>query len=315
MTRTLLLAERPFRDLRSRAVLLGLAAPFGAAGPVLVATAAQRCPPGFAPVAPDADPVALGIARVVIAGAFQDRAALTAALAAAARAVAAGATLEVLHLSLDGEAARPAPPQGAELLDAAARIALRDCNTADTLITWRVAAALRIAPYPEALPPGDPSLLVTLPDRPLIGVAIHGGEATANAWRARLAALRRLLAPAQGWPVLPLPVEVPGSPMDDLPGSLAFAAALLPGSPTLLPELADAIWRRRQLTPARLKALVGRCRVVVSTQDLPAALAVASGVPVLGLALAPDRRIASCLATLANSLPSGSQLLYPPKDG
>jgi hypothetical protein len=133
-----------------------------------------------------------------------------------------------------------------------------------------------------------------------------------RSWLPRLPALRRLLAPAAGWPVLPLPVHRPGTPEDDLPAMREIAAAVLPGSALLLPDLAEPRAWRQRLTPARLKALVARCRVLVTNRDLPAALAVAAGVPVLGLALGADRRIVSCLATLANELAAGSALLHLP---
>jgi len=127
------------------------------------------------------------------------------------------------------------------------------------------------------------------------------------------AALRDLLAPFRGWPVVPLPAGEPGSRGDDLAGARAFAAAHLDGSPVLLPELSDPA-RRRALDVARLAGLAARCAHVVTNQDLTAALAVAAGVPVLGLALGGDRRIKSVLATLANMLPPGSALVQPPPD-
>ena len=67
MTQTLLIAERPFRELRSRAILLPLPKAIGADRPVLVATQAIRTPPAFAPVPPKPDVVALGVTRVILA--------------------------------------------------------------------------------------------------------------------------------------------------------------------------------------------------------------------------------------------------------
>uniref|UniRef100_UPI001F333072 hypothetical protein n=1 Tax=Falsiroseomonas oryziterrae TaxID=2911368 RepID=UPI001F333072 len=100
---------------------------------------------------------------------------------------------------------------------------------------------------------------------------------------------------------------------DDLGGTRAFAAAWLDGAPVLLPELSDPAFRR-SLDAARLAGLVARCAHVVTNQDLVAALAIARGVPVLGLGAGPDRRIKACLATLANELPPGSALVQPTPD-
>ncbi|MGG5810804.1 hypothetical protein [Falsiroseomonas sp. CW058] len=309
MTATLLLAEAPFRDLLSRALLTHAQLHLPHAPPLLVATRAAGAPPGFAPVPPGTLPP--GIGQVVIAGAFLDRAALEGALNVAGRALATGATLRVHALALEGEAARREAPAGIEVLERAAAIRLRDHRTLNVLTLWRLAAPARIDPYPERHVLPDPALAAGLPAGPILGLAIRGGEEMRRSWAPRVPALRRLLAPAAGWPVLPLPTLPPGMTGDDLSGSHDFAEAVLPGAPWLLPELADpAVWRR-QLSPARLKGLAARCRVVVTNRDLAASLAIGAGVPVLGIALGADRRIVSCLATLANELPRGSELVHP----
>lgn len=308
--RTLILAEQPFRDLRSRALLSAPEAGLGPP-PLLLATDAPRAPRGFEAVPAEPDPAALHVGRVVIAGIFHRRAALERALRLAARALAAGARLEVRGLSVEREAARRDHPAGVEILDAAAPLEVREHHSANALLVWRVAAPIAIRAYPEAAIPPDPALLAGLPEGPLLGLAILGGGEVRRAAEAHAAALAGLLAPWRGLPILPLPCEAAGSPQDDLPGTAAFAAALLPGGPLLLPGLADPLWRRRQVSPARLKALAARCAAVVTNQDLPAALAVSAGVPVLGLALGQDRRIVSCLAALANALPAGSELVFP----
>ncbi|NKC33903.1 hypothetical protein [Falsiroseomonas selenitidurans] len=312
MSRTLVLAEWPFRDLRSRALLAGLPEALGEAAPLWLATAAPQAPPGFAPVAPTVEVAKLGATRVVLAGVFQDRALLDQALALAGRAMAAGARLELRRFGVERGAAQRTPPAEVALLDRAVLLELRDHHTANALLVWRVAPAFRIAPYPERDGPGDPALLAGLPSGPLLGLSILGGASLQAAWSAWLPELRRALAPMRGWPVLPLPMEHPGAPMDDLPGTSAFLEAVLPGAALLLPDLADPVWRRRQLTPARMKALVARCRAVVTNQDLPAAYAVAGGVKVIGLALGQDRRAVTCITQLANDLPPGSALLHRP---
>ena len=308
--RTLLLAERPFRDLRSRAALLDLPRRLPPeTGTILVATPAPQAPVGFAPVAPGTDPATLGIGRVLLAGIFQDRTAWENALAQAARAVAAGARLEAMGLTLERGAARRDVPAGIEVLDHAASLEVRDHPTSNVLLVWRVALAARIAFYPERLAPADDALAAMLPPGPLLGLSMLGGP---NRPEAPMPWLDPLLAPARGWPILPLPAEGADTPLDDLAGSLAFATTTLPGAPLLLPELANPVWRRRQFTPARLRGLVARCSLVVTNQDIVAALAVTAGVPVIGAVTGPDRRVVACLTTLANDLPPGSALAYPP---
>lgn len=312
MTRTLLLAEQPFAGLRSAAILEEVRASLGAEGPILVPGAADP-PQGFEAVAPDADPVALGIAHVVLAGVFSDRAALEGALGLAARALATGARIEARSLSLERAAAQRDPPAHVEALEEAAALELRDHHSANTLLVWRIAAPFRIFAYPERAVWPDPTLAEALPAGPLLGVGILGGGGPAGALARSGTALRALLAPFRGWPVVPLPAEPPGGRGDDLGGTRAFAATWLEGASVLLPELSDPAFRR-SLDASRLAGLVARCAHVVTNQDLVAALAVAQRVPVLGLGAGQDARIKACLATLANELPPGSALVQPMRD-
>jgi hypothetical protein len=307
--RTLLLAERPFRDLRSRALLSDLPTLLAADEPLLIPSEAPRWPPGFAACPPGAAPGELGIARVVLAGCFTERAGFEALLARAGAAVAAGARLELRRIGLDGGVPRAEPPPGIAVLDAASVIELRDHFSADVLLLWGGAAPFRIAPYPERSGQADPLLAGGLPAGPILGLSILGGWRARRVWQANAALLRERLAPWQGRPVLPLPAEAPDAAFDELSAATDFVADILPGAPILLPELADPVWRRRQLTLPRLRGLVARCGLVAASQDLPAALAIAAGVPVLGLAMAPERRIAICLSSLANELPPGSDLM------
>lgn len=306
-----MLAERPFRDLRSRASLGVVAGRLGAAQPPLLAMRVPNPVPGFVPAELDPDLAALGVAKVVIAGPYQQRGALEHALAVAARARARGLMVGTCALSLERAAAQRQAPAGIAVLDAADPLEVRDFHTANTLMVWRVAVPPAIVAYPEREAAADAGFPVALPDAPLLGLAIAGTAESRQALARHAAPLRARLADLHGWPVLPLPVEMPGDSLDDLPGARAFRDAVLPDSPLLLPGLAETAFRRRHLTVARLRGLVARCAVVVTNQDLVAAFAVAAGVPVRGIVMGQERRAATCLATLANELPAGSDLIYP----
>lgn len=312
MTRTLVLAERPFRDLLSRALLEEAVSALGLPAPVLLATAGSA-PAGFAAVPPGTLPEE--VEQVVLAGVFLDRALLDQALATAAAAVARGARLHAHGFGLEGGAAALRPPEGVAVLSRATGIGLRDHRSANVLTLWRVTAPLRLLSYPERHVAPDPVLAAELPAGPILGLSLRGGEEMRRAWLPRLAALGAALGgapdPAGGVAVLPLPTVPPGAPDDERPAIAELAAALLPGSPLLLPALADPVFWRRQVTPARLKALVARCALVATNRDLVAGYAVASGVALRGLAIGADRRIVTCMATLANALPPGSALLHP----
>lgn len=307
MTRTLLLAEHPFRDLISRALFTDLA-PVPGELPMLVASPAAPLPPGFEALPEGADPRALGVTRMILCGVFLERPRLEAMLAFATR---AGASLAVVNLALEGDAAQRAAPAGVGALERASRIVLRDHRTANVLTLWRLRAPFTIEPFPERHIAPDPILGLLLPPGPVLGLAIRDGSDMRASWEPRLPAIKRLLARTNGWPVLPLPVQGPGQPGDDIAGSMSFAKAVFGAPRLLMPRLAELAWWQREVTPARMKGLVARCALVVTNRDLIAAYAVASGVPVQGIALGADRRIVSCLATLANELPPGSDLAHP----
>lgn len=246
---------------------------------------------------------------VVLSGVFLERHALDQALATASRAVAQGARLRVHNLWLEGKAAADAPPADIAVLDRAEALDVRDHRTATQLVHWGVAAMPRILGYPERHVAPDDALAEGLPEGPILGLALRGGEAMEAGWRPRLPDIAAALGPALHWPVLPLHIAPPGRGEDDLGGAQRLLAALRPGARMLLPELADRrIWQER-MTPARLKALVARCALVATNRDLPAAYAITAGVPVLALAIGLDRRVTTCLATLAQEIPHGSQLL------
>ena len=298
---TLLLAESPLADPLSAALLDDAATQFG-----MCMLAGQDAPP--APF------LALGPApaRVVLAGVFLRREALEAALAEAARHVASGAALLAWNLSVEGDTARAAAPRGAEVLDSAEALHIRDHRSLNVLTLWRVAAPLRLRPYAERNLVPDPGLALMLPRGPVLGFCMRGGQDIRLSWRARIPAIRRILAPYAGLPVLPLPVSPPaGDPADDAAGTRDAIAKILPDARIALPEMLDPAWWRQGVTAPRLAGLVAACAAVVTQRDMPASLAVAASVPVQGIALGADRRIISCMATLANALPPGSALHYP----
>jgi len=279
--RTLLLGNEPARDLGHRAILEETARA----------------------IAPD------DVEQVVLTGVFLERHALDHALAMAAEAVAHGARLRVHNLWLEGKAAADAPPAGVAVLDRAEALEVRDHRTATQLVHWGVAAMPRILGYPERHVASDDALAADLPDGPILGIALRGGDAMEAHWRPRLGDIAAALGPALGWPVLPLHIAPPGRGEDDLGGAQRLLAALRPDARMLLPEFADRrIWQAR-MTPERLKALVARCALVVTNRDLPAAYAITAGVPLLALAIGLDRRVMTCLATLAQEVPRGSRLL------
>jgi hypothetical protein len=306
----LLLCNAPLRDLGQLAI-------------VQCTQAMVPHPGGLTAVRldPDASPAEVAgivasipppLEQVVLSGVFLDRHALEQSLAFATASVAAGARFVVHNLSLEAEAGTTRRPDAADVLERAAALDLRDHRTATQISHWGIARAPRILAYPERHIAADEALLADLPPGPILGIALRGGEVVEACWRPRLEAIVAALGPAADWPILALHTCPPGFGEDDFGGARALAGALRPGAPLLLPELGDRQNWSRRISPARLKALVGRCALVVTNRDLPAAYAVASGVPVLGLAVGMDRRILTCFATLANELPRGSRILRVP---
>ncbi len=310
---TLLLCNAPLRDLGQMAIVRHTQRSVPHAGSMTMVKLDPAAPP--ADLAAMVANIPSSVEQVVLSGAFLNRRALEQSLAFATASVAAGARFVVHNLSLEGGAAAALRPYAADVLDLATALEVRDHRTATQMTHWGIAQQPRILGYPERHIDPDEALLAGLPSGPLLGVALRGGDEMEACWRPRLDDIAVKLGPAADWPILPLHTCLPGIGEDDFGGTLALARALKPGAPLLLPELGDRqIWSRR-ISPARLKALVGRCALVVTNRELPAAYAVASGVSVLGLAVGMDRRILTCFATLANDLPRSSRMLVVPPPG
>jgi hypothetical protein len=230
----------------------------------------------------------------------------------------AGGQVVVHNFCLESRAAAEATPEQQEALRRLSapggRAGARDHRTAYVLTMWRMPAPPRLQNYPEAGLAADGAVAKLLPadgGPPPVGLCIRGTAEMREIWPRVADRLHRGLAPLAGRPVIPLlPFQPwPGSQVDDAAGIRDFMAEFLPGSPLLLPEAMEQGWWRRTMTAARLKGLVARCGVVVTQRDLPAAFAADCGVPVLGVWLHGDRRVADCIATLADRLAPGSACL------
>jgi hypothetical protein len=309
--RTLLLADRPFRDLRSRAILEMVGAQLAKHGEVLVADAPEGCLPPFRPVGAVPSAKALGVRRIVLAGEFTDRVQLERALYVARQGLAAGATLEAWAFGVNGEAARGEVPASVGVLDHASPLEVREHRSADALLVWRVDAAITVNPYTERHVAADAAFTDGFPSGPILGVCMLGGRDAQESASRHGGALRARLEAASGWPLLALPAEAPGSRSDDLVGSRSFALAAGLTGTWLWPEADNAAPQVAALTPARLKAMVARCAKVITNQDLVAAYAVAAGVPLIATRIGSNRRIITCIAALANELAPGSSFLLP----
>jgi hypothetical protein len=309
---TLLLCNAPVRDLGQMAIVQHTQRSVPHSGSMTMVKLDPATPP--ADLAAMVANIPSSVEQVVLSGAFLSRHALEQSLAFAAASVAAGARFAVHNLSLEGEAGATLRPYAADVLDLATALEVRDHRTATQMTHWGIAQQPRILGYPERHIDPDEALLAGLPSGPLLGVALRGGDEMEACWRPKLDEIATKLGPAADWPILPLHTSPPGLGEDDFDGTLALARALKSGAP-LLPELGDPkIWAR-SISPARLKALVRRCALVVTNRELPAAYAAACGVPMIGLMIGTDRRILTCFATLANELPRSSRMLVVPSAG
>jgi hypothetical protein len=311
MTATLFLTAAGEGDLLAEAVLAEAIASVGEGTPLAALPdmgRLQRTIPALRNADADAD----GITRAVITGRFEDTQKLATALARAEAVQGQGGQVVFRNVTLESRAIGEATPELIARLRGLAgtsRIGARDHRTAEVLTRWGVEAPPRLLAYPEAGIAPDASVARLLPAGAApIGLSMHGSNEMRAAWDRLGDRLGAALAPLAGRPVLPLLPNQPGlhTQHDSAAGTRHFAQRFLPGSELLLPESLQQGWWRRQMTAARLKSLVARCALVITQRDLPAAFAASAGVPVLGVWLHGDRRIADCLATLADRLAPGS---------
>jgi hypothetical protein len=93
----------------------------------------------------------------------------------------------------------------------------------------------------------------------------------------------------------------------DMAGCIAFIREVLPRSEGAAPMLLDRAHWHAQLTPARLKGIIGRCDALLTQRKHNAIHGIGAGVRVFGLHPLSDDSMRRTFIALSHRLPPGSR--------
>ena len=305
---TLFVGELGYGDVAAEAALVEAMAANRAEEPFVLTADPDRVAliaPRARPVIDTQEKIEGRFERVVIFGPIFSDVRFDRALAAAAAALDGGGQAVMHNVTLPRLPAilKPRTESMATLLRLDG-LAARDHRALEIMGEWQLETLGRLLYYPERSLLADDHLLFEVDGSPILGISVRPTAPTRAAWQVSRDRVAAVLQEFGGWTVLPLVASMPGPKggEDDAAAFREFIQTFLPESRIALPNLLDRPWWRGNVTPQRLKALVGRCDAVVTQRDVVAAFAVEREVRVLGLAPDNDNRVSWCLSSLANQL-------------
>ena len=193
----------------------------------------------------------------------------------------------------------------------AATFTVRDYLSFEMAVEADIGRLPGITFFPEADMPADFTLAdAVLPrGRKLLGVSIIPTPPMRAALRQDAARIRELLVEFADHAVVPVvsTMHVTNQHETDMAGCIAFIREFLPQSEVAAPLLLDRAHWHAQLTPARLKGIIGRCDALLTQRKHNAIHAIGAGVRVIGLHPLVDDSMRRTFIALSHRLPPGSR--------
>lgn len=192
----------------------------------------------------------------------------------------------------------------------AATFTVRDYLSFEMVVEAGIARLPEITLFPEADIEPDFSLADDmLPrGRKLLGISIIPMPLMLDAMRHDAARVRNLLREFDGYGIVPVvsTVHVESKFDPDFVGSMSFIREFLPDAEVVAPVLLDRTHWHAQLTPARLKGIIGRCDALLTQRKHNAIHAIGAGVRVIGLHPIVDDSLRRTFVALSHRLQPGS---------
>jgi hypothetical protein len=104
-------------------------------------------------------------------------------------------------------------------------------------------------------------------------------------------------------------VHCQSSTENDIEGFKAFATMFLAGRPIAMPQMLDRNWWQNELTPLRLKYLIGKLNMLVSQRKHNIIHALGTGTSLVGIFPDADDSIMRIFFTMRHKLPLGASVL------
>ncbi len=206
-------------------------------------------------------------------------------------------------------------PEVKRVLAGLASCSVRDELSWFSLRSWPRTPPIKITHYPERNLPADNSLVGLLPRRSrLLGVSITGQQLMKDALERNQEKVNASLLHYRGYSVVPIisTNSQTDSEEDDVAGFEAFRRLFLGGMEVVCPEFTDKTWWRDNMTPLRLKGIIGALDVIFTQRKHNLIHAIGTQTPAVGIYPAVDDSIARIFFSLRDKMPpDSSQVALP----
>ena len=205
-------------------------------------------------------------------------------------------------------------PEVQKVLANLASCSVRDDMSWMCMKLWPASIKPSITFYPETTLPADPALLSLMPGKPSIGISVTGQKAMRNALQTNKQLVLDKLADYPGHTIVPIvsTVSLSDTEEDDVAGFEFFRSLCLPTLTVACPMFLDKRWWRANMTPLRLKGLIGGLDVLFTQRKHNLIHAIGTRTVAVGIFPEDDDSIARIFFTLRGKLPPGSSQLALP---
>lgn len=166
--------------------------------------------------------------------------------------------------------------------------------------------------YPEQHLPADTALTRTMQtDDRLLGISITGQAQMIEALRGNQDRVRSMLAHYRDHKIVPIVSTYSRTDQeeDDVSGFNHFRDLFLRDFDIVCPQFLDKHWWRREMSPLRLKGIIGALDTIITQRKHNLIHAIGTDVPAVGIFPSEDDSIARIFYSLRDRLPLGSMEL------
>jgi hypothetical protein len=189
---------------------------------------------------------------------------------------------------------------------------VRDHISWHLMKSWPVKLNPQITFYPEKKLPADDTLKSLFSGHgPVLGISIIGTRAMRHAMDANAKKIEEYLHRFSGWQIAPIVSTVHGfdEQEDDIAGFEYFRSRFLRNFQVVGEELLDREWLRHNITPLKLKGLIGSLDRLLSQRKHNCIHAIGSGVPFTGIFPGDDDSILRIFYSLRDEISMGSDFI------
>ena len=188
---------------------------------------------------------------------------------------------------------------------------VRDKESFDRIKKWGVKRNIERTYFPEKNIAKDMSLANALPDGDILGISIINADYFFDAVKRNKNKVQETVDRYKGMKILPVisTVHMFEERENDIKGFEKFKSLFLKDFEIIMPEILDKDWWYKNMTPARLKGLISKCKVLISRRKHNCVHAISCGVKTIGLSRDHDRGVFSAFDSLKDILPSGSEMI------